>query len=886
MAQPANPLQQYYIPIEKFGGEDDEDVEVFLDSLELSFERYENTIPDEPRKERAKVAAIYRNLTGMARDCWKTLGPSNKTSYDLASSALKKRFPKPDEESEYRAAQNRAIVEMNTLVQGERTTEEYVKMTVRLYGILGDNHALSLATKFVDGITNPMVQVLVDTQTKGDYTSFMDVINAFKISTTTIRRQELALQAPSKNLKPPKQDYQQMVYHMSELFKGIVSTNQEQQEPSRAFTHAGYQPIVGTVSQSQANSGQQSQRQSPVYPGRSQQAVQSGYQPTYQRGGFQGRPRNEIVCFRCGGNGHRVYECQSTTPLPREEQERLRNNAGSRGVGSYSGPYVAPPPGRDGVLQQQQQQPHAVVCVEVPDDEDGTDPAGMMLMSTNLVDIMVEEREQSVLRRLKAGVYSADDVAYIVAMAEKRTRADRSEDPLAKAAPASQRQRTRAGTIVADEASPSPLLHESITVNPPPSVPPSQFTQTQQKVPATPPQAPHEPRPFVPDPYFEDPANHSQFIPSASLPKSRQKRKTQEPRPKRHIKMMHGCREWDPVNALRGIPVTGLDFGNLLDIAPAIRIAVCKSLQLEKGDPTQTRSKTQRRRPLNSVVSAADINAVSTFKVPVRPEIAGVKGEALPEPIIRFFNFHTFGDVVRPQGSPEKLDKILIDGGAVVNLMPEVIARRLGLLLIENNDIRVLIRTATNEIRPIQYCTQFCIRIAGVTTNITAHVLDIPQSYSLLLGRRWLYQVRAFGDYAAQAYVIYDREGQPHSVPRSGNGLLDGRSGGPSVLVNPLARTGSLTEFEKAEIVAGPAKMQDIIADVVADAIEQNANWQEDAMADEIMDGSEEEDELIEEDDYVYEYPGSGDEMGNDIYHRDDLQPSNSRLPHPKENQQ
>ena len=77
----------------------------------------------------------------------------------------------------------------------------------------------------------------------------MDVINAFKISTTTIRRQELTLQPP-KELKPTKQDYQQMVYHMSELFKGILSSNQDQ-EQGRAHAHAGYQPIVGAVSQTQ-----------------------------------------------------------------------------------------------------------------------------------------------------------------------------------------------------------------------------------------------------------------------------------------------------------------------------------------------------------------------------------------------------------------------------------------------------------------------------------------------------------------------------------------------------------------------------------------------------------------------------------------------------------
>ena len=72
-----------------------------------------------------------------------------------------------------------------------------------------------------------------------------------------------------------------------------------------------------------------------------------------------------------------------------------------------------------------------------------------------------------------------------------------------------------------------------------------------------------------------------------------------------------------------------------------------------------------------------------------------------------------------------------------MNLMPEEVARKLKLPLTDNSDI--LIRTATNEIRCVKYCTRFNVQIAGVTASITVHVLDIPQSYSLLLGRRWLY---------------------------------------------------------------------------------------------------------------------------------------------------
>ena len=96
-------------------------------------------------------------------------------------------------------------------------------------------------------------------------------------------------------------------------------------------------------------------------------------------------------------------------------------------------------------------------------------------------------------------------------------------------------------------------------------------------------------------------------------------------------------------------------------------------------------------------------------------------------------------------GTGYRIGKILIDGGAVVNLMSERVAKRLGLILQENDDI--VIRTAINEIRSIRYCAYFYIDIADAVAQIRACVMDIPQSYSLVLGRKWLYQDRAFGDY-------------------------------------------------------------------------------------------------------------------------------------------
>ena len=163
------------------------------------------------------------------------------------------------------------------------------------------------------------------------------------------------------------------------------------------------------------------------------------------------------------------------------------------------------------------------------------------------------------------------------------------------------------------------------------------------------------------------------------------------------------------------------------------------------------------------------------------------------------------------------MGKILIDGGAVVNLMPEVIARKLNLKLFENNDI--MIRTATNEIRAIRYCTNFDITIAGVTAYIRMYIIDISQSYSLLLGRRWLYQVRAIGDYERGSYTIYDADGCSHKVTATTDMRVAKL---PEILLNPNRQhPAKLSEQETEEILIGHDKMQAIIACLVEEAAEQ-----------------------------------------------------------------
>ena len=77
--------------------------------------------------------------------------------------------------------------------------------------------------------------------------------------------------------------------------------------------------------------------------------------------------------------------------------------------------------------------------------------------------------------------------------------------------------------------------------------------------------------------FFEDHANHCQFVPCGNIHKPR--RRKGEPKPKRYIKMIKGRHVWDPVEALRDLPVTRLNYGSHFDMFPVIGAAISKNLE-------------------------------------------------------------------------------------------------------------------------------------------------------------------------------------------------------------------------------------------------------------------------------------------------------------------
>lgn len=261
----------------------------------------------------------------------------------------------------------------------------------------------------------------------------------------------------------------------------------------------------------------------------------------------------------------------------------------------------------------------------------------------------------------------------------------------------------------------------------------------------------------MPDPRFAHLDRDSTEPPAPRRPT---KKGSGETKYSRSIAMMTGQPIFDLVALLRDLPVTGLNIGHLLDSSPQMRIELAKEMAYPKK--TQTVVETNLVGCLDGNVSHC-LAGVATSEQTLENGNKSPASDIIPEPTGKISNFYTFG-LVELSDKMMRIPKILLDGGSVVNLMPLKLAMMLQVKLIPNNDL--VIRTATNELRPITHMVVIVLRIAEVRTAIKVYLVDMVSTYSMLLGRRWLHQVRALGDYAKHSYTILDSQNFSHPVPR------------------------------------------------------------------------------------------------------------------------
>jgi hypothetical protein len=172
----------------------------------------------------------------------------------------------------------------------------------------------------------------------------------------------------------------------------------------------------------------------------------------------------------------------------------------------------------------------------------------------------------------------------------------------------------------------------------------------------------------------------------------------------------------------------------------------------------------ERLRPTETRKARKGKEVAAIAEVPLR--LTG-HGQAAAETPSKITNFYTVAKVSQHGSGPDpktfQVSKVLIDGGSVLNMIPLHLAQQMGLKLIDQNE--VLMRTAASTYHSINHYVMMDISVAGVSAIIRCYCLPSRPSYSILLGRRWMKQVRAIGDYADDSYCLYDLAGLKDIVP-------------------------------------------------------------------------------------------------------------------------
>ena len=224
----------------------------------------------------------------------------------------------------------------------------------------------------------------------------------------------------------------------------------------------------------------------------------------------------------------------------------------------------------------------------------------------------------------------------------------------------------------------------------------------------------------------------------------KQIKKVRTPKAPRHIRMMLGQTGFNVLAEFREMPVTGLKWGALLDMAPSLRRVIGTGLLLEQ---LLRKPRTQKQNPADALVVSAQFQR--------SPD---------EEPCI---NFYTVASV-QCGGQGFRVERTLIDAGSVVNLASHAVLERMGAPLMPAYDLTI--RTATSTLTIIKYYSDLDVTIAGVTARIRVYAIprEIALSYGLLLSRRWLKKVKARGNYERDTYYIQNSRGTFVEIPHEG----------------------------------------------------------------------------------------------------------------------
>lgn len=754
----------------KFSGEEYEDVTDFIESIDISYSTVDTRDMNPEMVERTKVLYLSGNLRGEAYKWWSMLETSKRNTWTKAVNALNAKYGNEG------ARGNRAIMDKHkayhnfmSLRQNGKSDLDYAQQAQDIFAALGDDFNRPLAVGFVRGIDNPVTRSVVSAMMgERERQDFDDVVKIFLAAATgdllalgsesataksitkdnsgvrvedhqTVRREDMFVKAleevQSKMTKMMIENTQRIA---AENNQRMMENNQQMLKMiTTALGTAG--PMVGApMSGAQQNSNFPSPNTFPQSQNYSQPTgfPQTGVGIGIGRG--RGRPpvgtelqgRGGPTCFNCGQRGHYRNECQ----------EHMRQSGGNRGWNS-----------RDQMGNVAPITPHAISSNAVieegnyqegnypEDDLEGSGTMGMKV-STNMVEL-------------------------VAAVGKRGRESSSSENPQKNGKPAM--KRTRVVETREEETETRPM-QEDVRMSPvqdnvrrsPMRTSPAgsergrgsegnsdrrtnSRDQREQKA---------NEREDIEMRQSEGERDKEEIIPKNQKQKKKRKRRNPLEVVLRQPRMMEGEKQLNYVDIIKSIPVT-LPFGHILTLSPAVRAGIAYGMII----PPKKKSKKGKGKKVDE-----DTDHPGGEVTEAAGEV--VMEEVLSEPTGDMMNFYTEGEIYTEKvKTPRHITRILVDGGSVTNLVSDDVAREFSLPRCPNDSFDI--RTVSGQLIPMRYFTRFYLTIAGVTAQVKAYIIPGKSTYNLLLGRRWMKQVRAGGNYEQGTYEIRGADGKGRQIP-------------------------------------------------------------------------------------------------------------------------
>jgi len=217
---------------------------------------------------------------------------------------------------------------------------------------------------------------------------------------------------------------------------------------------------------------------------------------------------------------------------------------------------------------------------------------------------------------------------------------------------------------------------------------------------------------------------------------------------------MKGQLKFNTVVFLKDTKVRGLTYGQLFMLATSNQQEVSYGL-VQKRPPRKGKAKEK---------------LVSLSEPVLPPDRSRKVGKALSESLGRIVNFYMTAQVTEAGGNHPAgiLKRVLVDGGSVLNMMPLSLAQQMDLILRPQMD--VVMKTAASTFHEIIYYMNPNVAVSGVTVSIRCYCLPEQggqSSYTLLLGRRWMKEIKALEDYSMDIYHIHDIAGYRYTMEAS-----------------------------------------------------------------------------------------------------------------------